>query len=102
MMKDYVSKTLCHRFISFPFLIGAWLRHMFSDSSFGHLPIAASSPRVVHFLVSVLVLLLKGERACMVSTLVLHKLEKVEKPFVTTVFVTLLWFIAAFELLCSF
>ena len=102
MMKDYESKILCHRFISFPFLIGAWLRHMFSNSSFGHLPIAASSPRVVHFLVSVLVLLLKGERACMVSTLVLHKLKKVEKPSVTTGFVTLLWFIAAFELLCSF
>ena len=95
-MKDYVSKTLCHRFISFPFLIGAWLRHMFSDSSFGHLPIAASSPRVVHFLVSVLVLLLKGERACMVSTLMPHMLESVEKPSIAILYVTLLWLFATF------
>ena len=82
--------------------LSAWLKNVLPYSAFCHLPIATRIPCVVHFLVSVLVLLLEGEWACMVSTLVLHKLEKVEKPSVATVFVALFWFVATFELLCSF
>ena len=99
---DQLSRTLCQGFVSFTFFIGAWLRNMLPDSTFRHLDLATWSVCFIHFLISIFVLLLESERACMVSTLMLHELESVEKPSATTIFVTLFWFIATFELFCSF
>ena len=74
---------------------------MLPDGAFRHFDLAARSQSLVHLPVSILVLLLEGERAYMLSALMLHELEKVKKPFFTTVFVALLRLVAAFELLRS-